>query len=216
MRWGCSGSEQRGSRLMRTSLHLAAVALVGCTSVLAQPVILSPPQHSTNVVGSTANFSVVATGAPPLQYQWRFGANFAGFGPLFGETNASLLLTNVKLGGGHCDVIVYNSEGSVTSVYARLTVRLAPVFNVHPLSQTVTQGARVTLFAESKSSGATNYQWQWNGRSISGQRSNEMSIGNVRLSDEGEYACVVFDGFARATSAVARLTVIPLAGVTKS
>jgi YVTN family beta-propeller protein len=122
----------------------------------------------------------------------------------------------VKVGGGHCDVIVHNSEGSVTSAYARLTVRLAPVFNVHPLSQTVTQGARVTFFAESKSSGATNYQWQWNGRNISGQRSNEMSLGNVRSSDEGGYACVVFDGFGRSTSAVARLTVIPLPGVTKA
>src|SRR5262245_56157988 len=121
---GCSGLE-RGSRLMTTSLHLAVVALVGCAPVLAQPVILSPPQHSTNVVGSTATFSVTATGTPPLQYQWRFGQNFASFGLLAGETNAALTLTNVKQ-SGRCDVIVANSEGSVTSVYARLTVRVAP------------------------------------------------------------------------------------------
>src|SRR5262245_17926196 len=100
---------------MSTSLHLAVVALVGCASVLAQPVILSPPQHTTNVVGSTAVFKVVAAGAPPLHYQWRFGENFSSFGPLPGETNTTLILTNVMLGVGRCDVVVTNAEGSVTS-----------------------------------------------------------------------------------------------------
>ena len=44
------------------------------------PVIVTPPPAGqTNVQGSTATFSVVASGSPPLRYQWRHnGANISG------------------------------------------------------------------------------------------------------------------------------------------
>src|SRR5207247_2535781 len=68
--------------------------------------------------GATATFAVTASGAPPLQFQWRFnGTNIAG------GTNALLLVTNALLANaGSYDVIVSNAAGSTNSVAAILTV----------------------------------------------------------------------------------------------
>src|SRR6185436_17280088 len=127
---------------MRWSLLLA---WIGWSTVLGQPVIVSQPRDSTNVVGTTATFNVEATGTPPLEYQWRFGKSAGSYGPLLGQTNRVLTLTNVALPGAHCDVIVRDSGGAVTSRMARLVVRLPLSFIIQPVSLSVTQGARVVL-----------------------------------------------------------------------
>ena len=51
--------------------------------VWAQPIISNQPQNQTNIAGTTAMFSVGATGAPPLSYQWRShnGASITSFTP---------------------------------------------------------------------------------------------------------------------------------------
>jgi hypothetical protein len=43
-------------------------------TVLAAPVITSPPQSQTAFVGSTVDFQASAAGAPPLAYQWSFAS----------------------------------------------------------------------------------------------------------------------------------------------
>ena len=86
---------------------------------LLGPTITDQPDSLTIVSGQTANFSVAATGTPPLSYQWRFnGANIAN------ETNTSLAVNNATIANaGDYDVIVSNMSGSVTSVVAVLTVQ---------------------------------------------------------------------------------------------
>jgi len=70
------------------------------------------------MLGGTANFSVTATGASPLRYQWVFdGTN------ILGATNAVLNLTPVVLtSAGTYSVAVSNPFGSVDSSNAILTV----------------------------------------------------------------------------------------------
>ena len=67
--------------------------LAALTTGFSQPVITTDPQSQTNVVGTDATFTVVATGSDPLDYQWRFGPSNL---PLSGKTNAALVLTNVQ------------------------------------------------------------------------------------------------------------------------
>lgn len=55
------------------------------------PRILAQPQNQSARVGSTATFNVAAEGAGPLSYIWLRGRR-----PIPGETNASLLITNVS------------------------------------------------------------------------------------------------------------------------
>ncbi len=56
------------------------------------PIITTPPQNITNVVGSNVTFTVVASGAPPLVYQWQFAGN-----KIQGAATNSLTITNVQL-----------------------------------------------------------------------------------------------------------------------
>ena len=85
------------------------------------PVITAQPQGQTVPAGGTATFSVSATGAGSLAYQWRKNG-----GSLPGATNAALSLASVSTNdAGSYSVVVSNSGGSVTSSNAQLTV-IAP------------------------------------------------------------------------------------------
>lgn len=87
-------------------------------TVLEPPMIAQQPASSTNTVGSTAVFSVTATGTAPLSYQWYYNEGAIG-----GATGAMLMLSNVqKSDAGDYKVVVANSAGNVTSAVARLTV----------------------------------------------------------------------------------------------
>ena len=59
--------------IMITNLNLVAAGLflAALGTGFAQPVITKQPQSCTNVVGTTATFTVEATGTDPLAYQWQ-------------------------------------------------------------------------------------------------------------------------------------------------
>ena len=89
-----------------------------CPPSPTPPAITTQPVSQTNIVGTTACFSVTASGTPPLSYQWNFnGTNIAG------ATNTSLTLTNVQLNqAGNYAVLVTNAYGTALSSNAVLTV----------------------------------------------------------------------------------------------
>lgn len=85
----------------------------------AAPSITTQPSNQTVTVGSTATFSVEATGTTPLSYQWQKGTM-----PIAGATSAgyTTAATTSSDNGSQFEVIVTNSLGSVTSNAATLTV----------------------------------------------------------------------------------------------
>ena len=85
----------------------------------AAPSITTQPSNQTVTVGSTATFSVVATGTTPLTYQWQKGTT-----PVPGATAASYTTaaTTSSDNGSQFEVVVTNSVGSITSNAATLTV----------------------------------------------------------------------------------------------
>ena len=91
------------------------------------PVITGQPMSlvvvRTNGPAATAIFSVTASGAGTLVYQWRFnGVNLAG------RTGPTLTLPDLRrTNGGSYSVLVANANGSVTSSNAVLRV-IAPTF----------------------------------------------------------------------------------------
>ena len=133
---------------MKTGFLVTLGLFLGALALSAQPVIVTPPRHTTNLVGTTASFSVIATSDLPIIYQWRMGGSTLS--PLEGETNTTLVLPNVQQ-NGRVDVIVSDMTGSVTSTIARLTVRTPPRIVIPPSSQTVTQGTRVVLSVQARS-----------------------------------------------------------------
>jgi hypothetical protein len=92
--------------------------------------IQTQPQSQTVFVGTNVTFNVVASGPPPLTYQWQFQSN-----AIAGATNSELLLTNVQLSdSGDYTVVVSSQSFSVTSEAATLTVSTSPVpvINIGP------------------------------------------------------------------------------------
>jgi hypothetical protein len=97
-------------------------ALYGATKsgLPLPPQVVLPPRDVTTGLGSEAVFTVKAAspGGMPLYYQWQFnGTN------LQNETNATLALSNVKLGdSGPYSVFITNIAGGVMSAAANLAV----------------------------------------------------------------------------------------------
>ena len=108
------------------------------------PVITMQPTNQVVGEGGTATFSVIASGTPPLSYQWHFnGTNLAA------ATNASLTLTNVLTNqAGSYSVTATNTFGSTNSQAATLTVNIIAPYQPSALS---------ILTYNVKGNGATNW-----------------------------------------------------------
>ena len=86
------------------------------------PIIATQPQSQTVFIGSNVLFTVAASGATPLSYQWHFnGTNLPG------ATNTAYTLTNVHTNeAGAYDVLVTNAINSALSQPATLIVVTTP------------------------------------------------------------------------------------------
>lgn len=123
----------------------------------AVPAILTQPTANQSVVvGGTISFTVVAEARTPLSYQWRFNE-----AALVGQTNATLVLTNVPLtAAGSYTVIVTSAAGSVTSNPAILIVGGAPELSLHwyaGVTLTGTPGLNHRLEYQDALSSSTNW-----------------------------------------------------------
>jgi hypothetical protein len=82
------------------------------------PEITQDPVSITRLAGTTARFTVAATGSGNLRYQWQLGGT-----PIPNATNTTLVITNVQTANaGDYLVIVTNAFGIATSATATLTV----------------------------------------------------------------------------------------------
>jgi PKD repeat protein len=101
-------------RLFHGALATLLIALGAC----AQPVLRTPPQSVSRINGFPAWFSVTATGAPPVTFQWRRGTT-----NLAGATSNVFGWPAVQPGNaGTYDVVITNPGGAITSAPVSLTV----------------------------------------------------------------------------------------------
>ncbi len=122
------------SNMLRQSFNATGVAALAITT---------QPTSQSAVTGTTANFSVVASGTSPVSYQWRKGGfNIVGN---VSATTSMLTLTNVQaVDAANYDVVVTNLAGSVASNTVTLTVTTAtatPVITNAPLTAAGTVGS---------------------------------------------------------------------------
>ncbi len=165
------------------------------------PVITSQPVCVTICSGNSATFCVTATGSN-LSYKWQFnGKNING------ATSCCYTIPSAAACNAGCyDVVVSNSCGSVTSCTVTLTVNGAPCITSQPVCQTVCAGSGVT-FCVSASGSNLSYQWQYNGKNISGANSCCYTIESTTLSNAGCYDVIVSNSCSCVTSNTATLTV---------
>src|SRR6516165_3875393 len=199
-------------------LCLFPIFLAGCAGIAApsgpsggaasMPAILTAPSSQTVIAGQSATFSVAASGAAPLSYQWRrSGTNIVGAAAASYTTPA----TSSSDDGSSFDVVVSNSKGSVTSSTATLNVSaaaVAPTVTTQPASQTAAPGATVTFSVTASGTAPLSYQWRRNSANISGATSASYTTPATTTSDNGSsFDVVVSNSKGSVTSSAATLTV---------
>jgi hypothetical protein len=118
------------------TITLTATAAAGSAPVNAVQLVINPPAVGTPpqitsqpasknaVAGTSASFSVTATGTAPLKYEWRKGTTkLTDGGNVSGASTATLTVGNVQAAdAGNYTVNVSNGSGGVNSSAAVLSV----------------------------------------------------------------------------------------------
>src|SRR5262249_30149016 len=154
---------------------------------LAAPTITAQPANQTVNPGSSATFSVTATGTAPLRYQWRFnGGNIAG------ATTSSYTKTNVQPSdAGNYSVVITHTVGTATSANGVLAVNTPPGITGQPQNQSVIAGNSATFNVTASGTAPLGYQWRFNGTDLAGATGSSFTRSNAQLSDAGNYTVVV-------------------------
>ena len=174
------------------------------------PAITAQPAAITSCEGTTANFSVTATGAG-LSYQWRKnGINIAG------AVSQTLSLPGITLSSaGNYDVVITGSCGSITSNTALLTVAELPQITLQPVDQEICEGSDVSFSIAATGTNLT-YQWRRNGTILPGKTTPLLSLTAVTVAQSGDYDVLVYGQCDTLTSNKAVLLVDPATAVTFS
>ena len=169
---------------MKTKLYLfiAGLLLAAIATGLGQPciIITTQPQNQTPCFGTTATFTVAATGAEPLSYQWQQSFDGTTFADRPDSTNATLQITNVQgLDMGTYRVTITNAECAVTSAVATLYVDFVRAFDsdLRPAHQLAfgEPGCEPDQSGYRPAGRCLTYQWRLNGEPLPGQTKNSPS-----------------------------------------
>jgi uncharacterized protein YjdB len=180
------------------------------------PTITNHPQNQKVSRGSNAVFSVTATGAAPLSYQWQTRYSSIGIWANVG-TNSSTHSTTATdaIDSSQYRVIVSNTVGSVISNIATLTVTApgtAPAITSHPQNQKVSRGANAVFSVTATGTAPLKYQWE---RRLSstlpwsnvGTNSSTHSVTATDAVDSSQYRVTVSNAVGSIISSTATLTV---------
>jgi len=176
---------------------------VAVLTVNLPPSITAQPQDQTVNEGATATFTVGATGAPPLSYQWRLnGANLAG------ATGSSYARAGVQPADvGAYSVVVANMAGSVTSSNAMLAITMAPFITAQPEDLAVTQGSSATFTVAAVGTAPLSYQWRFNGTDLADATGASYTRGAAIPAHAGAYSVLIVNAVGSTISADAILTI---------
>ena len=170
----------------------------------AEPFIAEEPASQTVIAGGDAAFSVTASGAFPLAYQWFFNGN-----AISGATATNYNVIGVTTGTtGSYTVGVSNRFGTLTSAAAILSLPVPPSITTPPLSSTNSLAEVVSFSAVASGAVPLDYQWCFNSTPIAGATSNSYSL-TVSADSGGEYFLVVTNSGGSVTSSVATLRLRP-------
>ena len=222
--WACNGADIASAT--NRSLLLSAVQLTNAgvytvriastrgtdsssatLSVYSPPMIVSPPQDQSVVVGGTAAFSVAVGGTAPVRIFWqRSGVNIAG------ATNTTLTLTNVSVTqAGSYRVIATNAYGIVTSASAMLVVNEPPRIVQPPHEQITAVGSDATFNVLAAGTQPLFFQWKKNGQPLFGETNSVLVLAAVQTNNAGTFVVEITNSFGATTSAPVTLAIVPQA-----
>ena len=205
-----------------TNVGGAATSAVAAVTVFIPAAISLSPASQTLLQGSNVTFTAVASGSPPLGYQWLFNGNLLTDGGQFsGTATTNLTVTNLQAtNAGNYVLVVTNNYSTATSTVAALAVAFPAAITLQPTNQTVLLGSNVTFAVTASGTTPLNYRWYANGVAlasggrISGATSTNLTIASAQASDAVSYQFVVTNNYSSATSQLAALTVLVPAQIT--
>ena len=210
-----SGSKENYENSVQTQINnLINPPIVTPPLPWSSPTIVLQPQSLTVNTGSTATFTISASGKPTPTYQWRFDGT-----SLTDETSTTLTINDVQdTNTGSYDVVVTNDVGTVTSNIATLSVYfnpvppvpptpLPPTITEQPLNQTVVVGDGAVFNVNASGESPFAYQWFKDDTEIVGATGNTHIIQTSTLNDAGIYKATVTNIAGTTTSNTATLTV---------
>jgi len=131
---------------------------------LVGPNILNQLSPLTVVSGHTATFTLFATGAQPLAYQWQYlsGSTWKPFGAGTGYTTSTLttLPTTSAWSGLQLRVLVTDAHG-LSAVTNTATLTVTPTITVQPVPETVAVGTTATFSVAVDGVPNLTYDWQY-------------------------------------------------------
>jgi len=166
----------------------------GTFSIVAPPQIIQQPKPLLSTVGETISFSVLASGSPPLAYQWQYSATNPiswsdltdGTNPwgstVTGSTTNVLTITGCTNNDiGYYQVMVSNPYSSATSQKALLNLTLNPVITNQPQNVVLTNNETSTnLTVMAAGPEPLHYQWYF--------ETNQLAEGLWATNSQGSYA----------------------------
>jgi dienelactone hydrolase len=171
--------------------------------------IVTQPQSRNVVRGGNVTFTVLATSAQPIAYQWRFnGTNLPA------AINSSFTLTDVQpTSAGNYTVVVTDGITTLTSQAATLSVGERPAITVQPQSQTVHVGDTVSLSVSAAGTLPLSYRWRRGSATLTNMILSEttavLTLTNVQINQAGSYTVAITNLFGAAPlSSTAVLTVL--------
>ena len=189
------------SAIAAGSLHSLAIENDGSKLTARQPSLFLPYS------GHDVYLSPGVIGTPPLNMQW-ISQGFS----LPGDTNSSLLLTNVQPNlNGIYELAATNAYGVSSNFYVTLTVvTSAPVVLSISSNQIVPLGSNVTFTVVADGSWPLGWQWRFNQTNIVDATNAFQTLTNIQLPQAGAYDVVVQNNYGATISPGANLDVFDL------
>ncbi len=195
-------------------LVVALTTLAWASNAQTVPAIITQPASQGSAVGGTIAFSVSASGAGTLAFQWQknttnlANGSFSGRASVSGATTAGLLLAGITTNDqANYTCLVTNHNGSITSSAASLTVYIAPAITTQPIGKTNAPGANVTFSVVATGTAPLAYQWMKNATDIPSATLDSYSLSDVSTDDTGSYTVAVSNPAGSVNSSAARLVV---------
>ncbi len=185
------------------------------------PKITKHPADTAAAVGSTAKFTVAASGTGTVQYQWQAynpkTKQWVNSGAASAKTATLSVSVQLAHQGYRFRCVVVDSKGVPTvSDAAKLSVK--PYISAQPKKATVSVGETAEFSVTATGLQKLTYQWQaynpntkkWTNSSAPGAQTEKLSLTAQAAHHEFQFRCIVTDAEGnKTTSSAAKLTVKP-------
>ena len=186
-------------------------------AVAIPPAITLQPLPQTVCAGSPASFTATASGRPVPTVQWQVSTDGGTiFTDIPGATTTSLVFvtTTAAQNGNLYRAVFSNGTTLATTNAVLLTVNIAPVVTISPVSQTVALGLPVTFTAAATGTPTPAVQWQVSTdggatfSSIAGATATTLTFTPNAADNNNRYRAVFTNICASVNTNVAVLTVL--------